>query len=107
MNRFRPNLVTEGLAPYEEDTIRHFTINGVNFYGVKLCSRCVLTTIDQQTGIKGKEPMRTLAKYRTLNNNVYFGQNIIFTGTGIIKKGDQLEIIERGDKPGFRILPVN
>lgn len=100
MNRFRPNLVTEGLAPYEEDSLRHFVINDVHFYGVKLCSRCVLTTIDQQTGVKGKEPLRTLAKYRALNNNIYFGQNIIFTGAGAtIKKGDQLEIIERGDSP--------
>lgn len=107
MNRFRPNLVIEGLEPYEEDWIKHFSINGIDFFGVKLCSRCVLTTVNQQTGNKGKEPLKTLATYRSLNNNIYFGQNIIYKGTGTLTKGDKVKVIERKDKPSFRILSNN
>lgn len=107
MNRFRPNLVIEGLEPYEEDWIKHFSVNAIDFFGVKLCSRCVLTTVNQQTGIKGKEPLKTLASYRSLNNKIYFGQNIIYKGKGILSKGDEVKIIERKEKPLFRILSSN
>lgn len=103
MNRFRPNLVIEGLEPYEEDWIKHFSVNAIDFFGVKLCSRCVLTTVNQQTGIKGKEPLKTLATYRSLNNNIYFGQNIIYKGKGTIATGDKVIVIERKEKPVFGI----
>ena len=103
MNRFRPNLVIEGLEPYEEDLIKHFSVNAIDFFGVKLCSRCVLTTVNQQTGIKGKEPLKTLATYRSLNNNIYFGQNIIYKGKGTIATGDKVIVIERKEKPVFGI----
>src|SRR5207248_5494258 len=50
--RFRPNFVVSGSAPYEEDTWRGLEIGENKFWGVKLCGRCVITTVDQQTGIK-------------------------------------------------------
>ncbi len=106
MERFRPNIVTEGLQPYEEDQLRQFAINAVNFYGVKLCSRCVLTTIDQQTGKKAKEPLRTMATYRAINNNIYFGQNIIYSGGGTIRLGDSIQVIERMPAPDFELRQI-
>ena len=72
MNRFRPSMVVAGGQPFEEDTMEQFTINGINFYGVKLCARCVITTTNQETAIKGKEPLKTLATYRMINNKVLF-----------------------------------
>jgi Uncharacterized Fe-S protein len=90
MNRFRPNIVFSGGSPYQEDQLKSFRIGDVGFRGVKPCARCTVTTVDQQTGLKGKEPLKTLARYRTLNKKIMFGQNLIHEGTGVIRVGDPL-----------------
>jgi uncharacterized protein YcbX len=61
MNRFRPNFVFTGGAPYEEDTWRNFAIGKNRFVGVKPCARCALTTVNQDTAEKGIEPLATLS----------------------------------------------
>ena len=90
MNRFRPNIVVKGCEVLEEDTIGSFSINNMGFMGIKRCGRCPITTIDQQTAIAGKEPLRTLATFNKEGNNVYFGMYLTHTGTGIISVGDKL-----------------
>jgi uncharacterized protein YcbX len=60
-----------------EDSWRSIRIGDVLLQLVKPCARCILTTIDQQTGMAGKEPLRTLSAYRTFNNKVLFGQNVL------------------------------
>lgn len=95
MERFRPNIVFSGGAPYAEDDMHRFSINGIDFHGVKLCARCVMTTIDQDKAVAGKEPLRTLSQYRTINNKVMFGQNVLVGGAGIIQVGDP--ILESGN----------
>ena len=92
MNRFRPSVVFTGGEPFEEDHWNKFTMNNLRFAGVKLCKRCVLTTIDQATGIKGTEPLATLSKYRKKDNGVYFGQNVIPIEPGEIYIGDEIII---------------
>lgn len=77
MNRFRPNFVFEGGTPYEEDEWKEFTIGSSRFRGVKLCARCVLTTINQDTGISGIEPLATLSSYRKEDGKVHFGKNLL------------------------------
>jgi uncharacterized protein YcbX len=99
VNRFRPNIVFTGGRPFQEDTLEEFRINALTFFGVKLCSRCVLTTINQDDSVKGKEPLKTLATYRMKNNKIYFGQNLLHKGTGVINIGDRLEVIKT--KAGF------
>jgi uncharacterized protein YcbX len=94
MNRFRPNIVFTGGTAFEEDTMKHFQINGIDFYAVKPCARCVVTTTDQETGVTAKEPLKTLASYRTGNNKVYFGQNILYKNQGTIKVGDELKVVQ-------------
>lgn len=97
MRRFRPNLVVDGDAPYGEDAWRRIRVGEVEFEGVKNCSRCVFTTIDPDTGIKGpdKEPLRTLSTYRRKGESgVYFGQNLIPRSGGTIRVGDAVEILE-------------
>jgi len=92
MNRFRPSIVFTGAKPFEEDVINNFSIGGIDFYGVKLCARCIITTIDQTNALKAKEPLKTLATYRRRNNDVYFGQNLIHKGEGIVAVGDIIEV---------------
>jgi uncharacterized protein YcbX len=93
MNRFRPNIVFTGGTAFQEDNMKAFEISGINFYGVKPCARCVITTIDQSTGLKGKEPLKTLSTYRSRNNNIYFGQNLLYNGTGSLKIGDRINLL--------------
>lgn len=94
MNRFRPNIVFTGGHAHIEDEMAVFTINEINFLGVKPCSRCVMTTINQQTSEKGKEPLTTLATYRMKNNKIYFGQNVLQQQNGFISVGDEIKILK-------------
>lgn len=92
MNRFRPNLVFSGGAPYEEDQWKNFRVGSNSFMGVKPCSRCVLTTVDQSTGEVGREPLLTLSKYRRFNEKINFGQNVIPINCDEIHEGDAIII---------------
>ncbi|WP_421826461.1 MOSC domain-containing protein [Larkinella sp.] len=95
MVRFRPNLVVEGVLPHDEDTWYHFKIGELAFFGVKSCARCVLTTIDPESGQKGKEPLKTLATYRKLDSKILFGQNVLAETTGLLRVGDPVTILEQ------------
>lgn len=92
MDRFRPNIVFAGGDAFGEDTIHKFHVNGIEFSGAKLCARCILTTIDQETAIKNKEPLKTLASYRRKGNKILFGQNLLHKGTGTIAVGDMMDV---------------
>ncbi|SEO86248.1 hypothetical protein SAMN05428947_104380 [Mucilaginibacter sp. OK283] len=93
MDRFRPNIVFTGGDAFSEDLMDHINISGINFYGAKLCARCVMTTIDQQTGVKAKEPLKTLATYRLKNNKILFGQNLVHQGEGFVTVGDTISVL--------------
>jgi uncharacterized protein YcbX len=104
INRFRPNFVFTGGVPFEEDSWAHFSINDILFYGVKLCARCVVTTINQDEGKAGKEPLKTLATYRMSNHKIYFGQNLLHQGAGKIQVGDSIKILEVKPARQFKIV---
>jgi uncharacterized protein len=93
MNRFRPNIVFSGGVGFVEDSWKNIKIGNVDFCVVKPCARCVLITVDQETGEKSKEPLNTLASYRTLNNKVYFGQNVLALQEGVLRIGDSIRLI--------------
>jgi uncharacterized protein len=93
-DRFRPNVVFEGNYPHHEDDLTDFKINGIPFKGAKKCARCVVTTINQTNGTAGKEPLKTLSTYRTQNNKIYFGMNVLHKGTGKIQVGDFINIAQ-------------
>ena len=92
MNRFRPNIVFTGGAPFLEDQLQHFSINGIDFTGVKPCARCVMTSIDQDHPATSKEPLKTLATYRQKDNKILFGQNLLHSGEGAIHIGDSIAV---------------
>jgi uncharacterized protein YcbX len=91
MDRFRPNLVFSGGEAYAEDQFKQLQIGEVEFQVVKPCARCVMITVNQQTGEKGKEPLATLVTYRTVNNKVYFGQNAVALAPGMVRVGDLIQ----------------
>ena len=101
MNRFRPSLVVEGSQPWDEDRWTLLRIGGLELDVVKPCSRCAVTTVDQDRGVKGKEPLRTLATFRKNipgappggEGEVYFGQNLIHREEGVLRVGDPVEVV--------------
>jgi uncharacterized protein YcbX len=98
MNRFRPSVVFTGGEAFGEDHWERFTMNNLSFAGVKLCKRCVLTTVDQATAAKGAEPLLTLSKYRKKDGGVYFGQNVIPIELGQISIGDEIIVNSTRDR---------
>lgn len=95
MNRFRPNLVISGCAPYDEDNWRTVQIGNITFRVVKPCSRCTVPTVDQETGIRSAEPIRTLESYRRRDGKVHFGQNLIHESTGSVRVDDAVSVEHR------------
>ncbi|CAL8990907.1 unnamed protein product [Prunus brigantina] len=101
VNRFRPNILVEGCEPFSEDLWTEIRIDKLTFLGVKLCSRCKIPTINQETGIAGAEPNETLRKIRSdsvlrptqkQKGKVYFGQNLVFEGSLTGKKGNVVKV---------------
>jgi uncharacterized protein len=100
MRRFRPSIVIHGAEPFAEDTWRRIRIGTQIFELVKPCARCVMTTVNPDTTEMGKEPLRTLAKYRRgPDGGVLFGQNAIHHGLGTIHVGDTVEILAMNEQP--------
>ncbi|MFG2640570.1 MOSC domain-containing protein [Streptomyces sp. NPDC048370] len=94
MNRFRPNVVVEGTAPWAEDGWTRLTIGEVTFRVARACGRCVVTTTDQSTAARGKEPLRTLARHRKQGTRLIFGQNLVPEHPGTIRVGDEVKILD-------------
>lgn len=100
MNRFRPNFVVAGAAAQAEESWRKIKIGETIFHNVKACARCVVTTIDQATGISsGVEPLRTLSQYRLERRDgkqkINFGRYLIAENAGAtVKIGDAVEVLE-------------
>lgn len=63
VNNFRPVIVVTA-KPYDEDEWEWVKIGDVIFRLTKPCTRCALTTVDQNTGETNKhgDPLRTLRK---------------------------------------------
>jgi hypothetical protein len=93
MNRFRPNIVFSGGEPFAEDSWRRIQIGELDFQVVKPCARCVMITIDQDTGVKTTEPLKTLATYRRAGKKVLFGQNVVALSSGVVKVGDEVKLV--------------
>lgn len=94
MNRFRPNVVVTGCGAFAEDSWRSIQIGSVQCDVVKPCARCVITTVDQETGKAGAEPLKALSGFRLFENRLLFGQNIVHVSPGTIKVGDELRVLK-------------
>lgn len=101
-DRFRPNIIVSGECKgFHEDDWMEIEINNQVFDFGKRCSRCTITTIDQVTLEKGKEPLSELAQFRRDNRGkVCFGS--YFTNRysiGIIEVGNYVTILQSENKP--------
>ena len=97
MNRFRPNIVIRGVEAYDEDHLHSLRNGDLELRIVKPCTRCQVTTTNQDSGEVGLEPLQTLRTYRRHPKlgAISFGQNaIVIRGAGqILHLGDKLEEI--------------
>ena len=97
MERFRPNLVVEGAAGWDEDRWRHIQAGPVRFRIASPCVRCTVTTIDQRSGVATprKEPLRTLGKlHRDQKGGITFGMNAIPETLGTLSVGGPLLVLQ-------------
>lgn len=79
MTRFRPNVVIVGARPWAEDDWlgSRLRLGDVNFRVASACRRCVVTTVDQETGETGRQPLRALGRHRRYADGLRFGVNLI------------------------------
>jgi uncharacterized protein YcbX len=94
MIRFRPNIVLQGLEPYDEDHLAGFSTGAIRFAFVKACARCPIPNVDPRTGTTAEEPGRTLARHRQFEQGVLFGMNAVASlpdGEGWLQVGDPVD----------------
>jgi uncharacterized protein YcbX len=72
----------------------HIRIGAISFRVAKPCGRCVVTTTDQITGQRGRQPLKMLGRRRRFGNELVFGQNLIPDSGGVIRVGDPVEILD-------------
>jgi len=96
IDRFRPNIVFSNSDIHIEDSWSEIQIGTSKFTLTKACSRCNIITIDQETSEAGKEPLKTLTKYRFKENNVLFGQylKLIASDDKLLKVGDEITVLK-------------
>jgi uncharacterized protein len=97
MNRFRPNLVVDGIEAYEEDYVESLCVGGAVLKPVKPCSRCPIPSVDQATGERGPDPLDILQTYRgkpQLDGAPCFGMNcIVAAGAGsVLAVGQEVQL---------------
>lgn len=93
MSRFRPNVVVSGTDAWAEDHWSWIAIGEVTFRVTKMCGRCIVTTTDQDTARRGKEPLRTLARHRRFGGKAMFGQNLVPETRGSLRVGDPVTVL--------------
>jgi uncharacterized protein len=94
MNRFRPSAVIAGTPAWAEDGWHRVRIGPVAFRVAKSCGRCQITTTEQVTGERGREPLMMLGRRRRFGQQLVFGQNVIPEGLGTIRVGDEVQILD-------------
>lgn len=102
LEQFRPNLVVTGATAWAEDSWSSVRIGGIVFDVPEPCSRCIFTTVSPERGRRHPtgEPLTTLQKFRTAadgSGDVDFGLNLVARSSGIVRVGDELQVI--ADKP--------
>lgn len=97
MNRFRPSIVIDGVAAFEEDFAASIRLGAARIKPVKPCVRCSIPSVDQASGVVGPDPLELLRTYRAdprMDGGITFGMNaIVLEGDGVVLRvGQQIEV---------------
>lgn len=97
MNRFRPNIVIDGVGAFEEDYMESLYIGGATLKPVKPCVRCSIPAVDQVNGEVGPDPLDILRSYRSnpkVDGGIAFGMNtMLLTGEAqVVRVGQEVAI---------------
>ncbi len=97
MNRFRPNIVINGIEAFEEDYAESIRIGEAAVKPVKPCPRCPIPSIDQASGEIGPDPLDILRTYRAnpkVDGGITFGMNaVLLEGEGqVLRVGQEVEV---------------
>jgi uncharacterized protein YcbX len=107
ITRFRPNLIVSGALPFAEDGWVRIRIGDATFRVAKGCDRCVLTTLDPETGEKQMEPITTLARHRRWDGKTWFAANLLPDSPGAtLRVGDEVEVLETRDASDGPMRPA-
>jgi uncharacterized protein YcbX len=96
--RFRMLVELSGCEPHEEDTWagRHLRLGQAVVEVGGPIPRCVVTTLDPQTGVKDFDTLKVIASYRgvTPDRDINFGVYAEVLQVGTIALGDEAELID-------------
>ncbi|WP_148862972.1 MOSC domain-containing protein [Marinobacter fonticola] len=94
MRRFRPNIVVSGGEAFEEDRWAALSLGSLRFRLVKPCTRCVMTTVHPDEGVRSDnlQPLRELGRFRRTPDGVVFGVNAVHDALGELRVGDYFDV---------------
>ncbi|MBK6941989.1 MAG: MOSC domain-containing protein [Planctomycetes bacterium] len=90
IDRFRTNVIVDGVDAFFEDSVEAFDVGGCGFRAMRRIQRCVMVQTDQRTGERGIEPMRTLREVRSVLGRVFFGRYFVVEHEGVVRVGDRV-----------------
>ena len=94
MDRFRPNVIVAGWSrPHAEDDVERAQLGRVRLRLVKRDDRCVVTTVDQQSGERTHQPLRALGRYRVIDHALMFGMFAMVEQPGTVLVGDPVSVL--------------
>lgn len=103
MDRFRMNVIVDGLAPYAEDHMETASNGNVEILQVTPAERCIIVTTDQKSGERPENNlMEMLGKHRRkktkkFGSGLLFGNYMTVSKEGTIRVGDQLDIVNASE----------
>lgn len=97
MDRFRMNVIVEGIDAYEEEQFDQLFNGDVSLANVSTAERCIIITTDQKTGERPRNNiLRTLRgqrmkpKERRYGSGMKFGNYLTVEKPGYVSVGDNL-----------------